>query len=85
MFSQLAISLQQARAHLAPAGRTPDLELNMLVIVYPVLVQHVMDVCKMSSFELIEPIDGERVLVASGLDAGRRIVVNGAELIDHVR
>lgn len=33
----------------------------------------------------IEPIDGERVLIASGLEAGRRIVVNGAELIDHVR
>lgn len=33
----------------------------------------------------IEPIDGENVLVASGLEAGRRIVVTGAELIDHVR
>jgi RND family efflux transporter MFP subunit len=33
----------------------------------------------------IEPIDGENVLVASGLEAGRRVVVTGAELIDHVR
>jgi multidrug efflux pump subunit AcrA (membrane-fusion protein) len=33
----------------------------------------------------IEPLDGQRVLVSSGLTAGRRVVVQGAELIDHIR
>src|SRR5262245_14404608 len=33
----------------------------------------------------IEPLDGERVLVAPGIAAGRRIVVQGAELLDQVR
>jgi multidrug efflux pump subunit AcrA (membrane-fusion protein) len=33
----------------------------------------------------IEPLDGERVLVVQGLEPGRRIVVQGAELIDHIR
>jgi membrane fusion protein, heavy metal efflux system len=33
----------------------------------------------------IEPLDGERVLVLSGLKAGARIVVQGAELLDQVR
>ncbi len=33
----------------------------------------------------IEPLDGERVLIAAGIDAGQRIVVQGAELLDHVR
>jgi RND family efflux transporter MFP subunit len=33
----------------------------------------------------IEPLDGQRVLVAEGLEPGRRIVVQGAELIDHIR
>jgi hypothetical protein len=33
----------------------------------------------------IEPLDGERVLVAAGIEAGKRIVVQGAELIDQVR
>ena len=33
----------------------------------------------------IEPLDGERVLIAAGIEAGRRIVVQGAELLDHVR
>jgi len=33
----------------------------------------------------IEPLDGERVLVAAGLAAGKRIVVQGAELLDQVR
>ncbi|MFZ5690847.1 MAG: efflux RND transporter periplasmic adaptor subunit [Pseudomonadota bacterium] len=33
----------------------------------------------------IEPLDAERVLVAAGLDPGKRIVVQGAELLDHVR
>lgn len=32
-----------------------------------------------------EPLDGDRVLVLAGLDSGRRIVVQGAELLDHVR
>ena len=32
-----------------------------------------------------EPLDGERVLVAAGLSAGKRIVVQGAELLDQVR
>jgi RND family efflux transporter MFP subunit len=33
----------------------------------------------------IEPLDGERVLLAAGIAAGQRIVVQGAELIDQVR
>lgn len=33
----------------------------------------------------IEPLDGERVFVASGLAAGKRIVVQGAELLGQVR
>jgi len=33
----------------------------------------------------IEPLDGQRVLVVQGLEAGKRIVVQGAELIDHIR
>ncbi len=32
-----------------------------------------------------EPLDGERVLIAAGLEPGKRIVVQGAELLDHVR
>ncbi|MBN9600297.1 MAG: RND transporter [Afipia sp.] len=32
-----------------------------------------------------EPLDGERVFVASGLDEGHRIVVQGAELLGQVR
>lgn len=33
----------------------------------------------------IEPLDGERVLLSAGLDPGARVVVQGAELLDHVR
>ena len=33
----------------------------------------------------IEPLDGERVLVAAGIATGKRIVVQGAELLDQVR
>jgi RND family efflux transporter MFP subunit len=33
----------------------------------------------------IEPLDGERVLIAAGITADKRIVVQGAELIDQVR
>ncbi len=33
----------------------------------------------------IEPLDATRVLVATGIEAGKRIVVQGAELLDHVR
>ena len=32
-----------------------------------------------------EPLDGERVLIAAGIGAGKRIVSQGAELLDHVR
>jgi RND family efflux transporter MFP subunit len=32
-----------------------------------------------------EPLDAERVLVAAGLSPGKRIVTQGAELLDHVR
>lgn len=32
-----------------------------------------------------EPLDGERVLIAAGIDAGKRIVVQGAELVGQVR
>ena len=33
----------------------------------------------------IEPLDGERVLIAAGITADKRVVVQGAELIDQVR
>lgn len=33
----------------------------------------------------IEPLDAGRVLVAAGIDPGKRVVVQGAELLDHVR
>jgi multidrug efflux pump subunit AcrA (membrane-fusion protein) len=33
----------------------------------------------------VEPLDGERVLISAGLEPGRRIVVQGAELLAHVR
>jgi hypothetical protein len=33
----------------------------------------------------IEPLDGQRVLISEGLAAGARIVVQGAELLDHIR
>jgi len=33
----------------------------------------------------VEPLDGQRVLIAEGLEPGRRIVVQGAELIEHIR
>ena len=32
-----------------------------------------------------EPLDGERVLIVSGFTPGKRIVSQGAELLDHVR
>jgi hypothetical protein len=32
-----------------------------------------------------EPLDGQRVLVSQGLEAGKRVVVQGAELIDQIR
>ena len=33
----------------------------------------------------VEPLDGDRVLVVSGLKPGVRIVTQGAELLDQVR
>jgi len=33
----------------------------------------------------IEPLDGQRVLVSQGLSPGKRVVVQGAELLDHIR
>lgn len=33
----------------------------------------------------IEPLDAERVLIAAGIDPGKRVVIQGAELLDHVR
>jgi RND family efflux transporter MFP subunit len=32
-----------------------------------------------------QPLDAERVILAAGLEPGRRVVVQGAELLDHVR
>ncbi|WP_029585266.1 HlyD family efflux transporter periplasmic adaptor subunit [Bradyrhizobium sp. URHD0069] len=32
-----------------------------------------------------EPLDGDRVLIMSGIDSGKRIVSQGADLLDHVR
>lgn len=33
----------------------------------------------------VEPLDGERVLIVSGIEAGRRIVTQGAELLNQIR
>jgi membrane fusion protein, heavy metal efflux system len=33
----------------------------------------------------VEPLDGERVLIAAGIGPGKRIVTQGAELLDHLR
>jgi len=33
----------------------------------------------------VEPLDAERVLVLDGIAAGKRVVVQGAELLNHVR
>jgi len=33
----------------------------------------------------VEPLDGQRVLISQGLAPGRRVVVQGAELLDHIR
>jgi hypothetical protein len=33
----------------------------------------------------VEPLDGERVLVAAGLSPTARVVTQGAELLDQVR
>ena len=33
----------------------------------------------------IEPLDGQRVLISQGLSPGKRVIVQGAELIDHIR
>jgi hypothetical protein len=33
----------------------------------------------------VEPLDGERVLVSQGLEPGQRVVVQGAELLGHIR
>ncbi|MDK9695389.1 MAG: efflux RND transporter periplasmic adaptor subunit [Siculibacillus sp.] len=33
----------------------------------------------------VEPLDGERVLIIAGVDAGRRIVTGGAELLNQIR
>ncbi|WP_291869439.1 HlyD family efflux transporter periplasmic adaptor subunit [Bradyrhizobium sp.] len=33
----------------------------------------------------VEPLDGDRVFIATGLDAGKRLVVQGAELLGQVR
>jgi hypothetical protein len=32
-----------------------------------------------------EPLDGQRILISQGLTPGKRVVVQGAELIDHIR
>jgi RND family efflux transporter MFP subunit len=33
----------------------------------------------------VEPLDGKSVLIAAGLDAGKRVVVQGAELLEQIR
>jgi hypothetical protein len=33
----------------------------------------------------VEPLDGQRVLISQGFSSGKRVVVQGAELIDHIR
>jgi hypothetical protein len=33
----------------------------------------------------VEPLDGQRVLIVSGLEAGRRVVTQGAELLNQIR
>lgn len=33
----------------------------------------------------VEPLDGERVLIVAGMDAGKRVVTQGAELLNQIR
>jgi len=33
----------------------------------------------------VEPLDGDRVLIISGIEAGKRIVILGAELLNQIR
>jgi hypothetical protein len=33
----------------------------------------------------VEPLDGQSVLIAAGIDPGKRVVVQGAELLDQIR
>ena len=33
----------------------------------------------------VRQLDADRVLIAAGIDPGKRVVVQGAELLDHVR
>jgi multidrug efflux pump subunit AcrA (membrane-fusion protein) len=33
----------------------------------------------------VEPLDGNRVLISQGITPGRRIVIQGAELLDNIR
>ena len=33
----------------------------------------------------VEPLDGQRVLIVSGIEAGKRIVTQGAELLNQIR
>ena len=33
----------------------------------------------------VEPLDGERVLILAGIEDSKRIVIQGAELIDQIR
>ena len=33
----------------------------------------------------VEALDAEMVLVASGLESGKRVVTQGSELLDHIR
>ena len=33
----------------------------------------------------VEPLDGERVLIVSGVEPGKRVVTQGAELLNQIR
>ncbi len=33
----------------------------------------------------VQPLDGQRVLIVSGIEPGRRIVTQGAELLNQIR
>ncbi len=51
----------------------------------PIVYEHVSAERFMPREVKTEPLDASRVLVLAGLAPGRRIVTDGAELIDQIR
>lgn len=49
------------------------------------IYEHVAPERFMARSVRVEPLDGDRVLIVSGIGPGKRIVTQGADLLDHVR